>query len=593
MDGTSPNGIHLSPGKRDEGSSGCGAARSLPSSPWKAEPSAPGGTNGFVGALALKRWRASVFPPTLPSPPRPPETHGNLESRDDEAPGAGTQGETVTEDACGGSGHERTSQFETRKQGCRMKETLVQLFTELHGHRPDAILEMAADGSTRQYFRLVWGDHRTLVGAVGPDHEENRAFLSFARSFRAAGLPVPEIYAENQEQGVWLEEDLGDTTLFQALMAARGGGGGENLPEEVEKLFRKSLSVLPRFQVSGHRVVDYSVAYPRQAFDHRSIRWDLNYFKYHFLKLAHIDFSEQRLEDDFGRLTDLLLQADAEYFLYRDFQSRNIMIREGEPWFIDFQGGRKGALQYDVASLLYDSKLDLPDAARERLLDHYLQALGELVPLDVARFREQYRFFVLVRLMQALGAFGYRGFFERKRHFLESVPFAAKTLDGLLMEGLPAHLPELEAVFRRIAHRWARPPENQTYWSGMTVVIHSFSFRKGYPKDSEGHGGGFVFDCRSLPNPGRMPELSELSGEDDAVIDLLERSPKVREFFENVRGMVDMHLENYLSRAFDSLTVSFGCTGGRHRSVFMANKLADHLRSRFPHVEFRVTHREL
>jgi aminoglycoside/choline kinase family phosphotransferase len=474
-----------------------------------------------------------------------------------------------------------------------MKERLLQLFTERYGHRPDAILEMAADGSTRQYFRLVWGDDRTMVGAVGPDHEENRAFLAFAKSFRSAGLPVPEIYAENQESGVWLEEDLGDTTLFQALMAARGEDQGEKLPAEVEELFRKSLSVLPRFQVLGHKVVDYSLAYPRQAFDERSIRWDLNYFKYHFLKLAHIDFSEQRLEDDFGRLTDILLEADSDYFLYRDFQSRNIMVRGGEPWFIDFQGGRKGALPYDVASLLYDSKLDLPDAAREGLLDHYLEALGELVPVDVPRFREQYRFFVLVRLMQALGAFGYRGFFERKRHFLESVPFAAKILDGLLAQGLPAHLPELEAVFRRVAHRWARPSADQAARSGLTVVIHSFSFRKGYPKDSEGHGGGFVFDCRSLPNPGRMPELSELTGEDGAVMDLLERSPKVQEFFENVRGMVDMHLENYLSRAFDSLTVSFGCTGGRHRSVFMANKLAEHLRSRFPHVDPRVRHREL
>lgn len=474
-----------------------------------------------------------------------------------------------------------------------MKERLVQLFAERYGHRPDAILEMAADGSTRQYFRMVWGEEQTLVGAVGPDHEENRAFLAFARAFREAGLPVPEIFAENQEAGVWLEEDLGDTTLFQALMAARATVEDGAVLPEIEALFRKALSVLPRFQVLGHQVVDYSVAYPRQAFDSRSIRWDLNYFKYHFLKLAHIDFNEQRLEDDFGRLTDLLLEADSDYFLYRDFQSRNIMIRDGDPWFIDFQGGRRGALQYDVASLLYDSKLDLPDPLRERLLEHYLDALGEFVSVDAPQFREHYRCFVLVRLMQALGAFGYRGFFERKRHFLESVPFAAKSLDGLLAKGLPASLPELEVVFRRIADRWALPQPGEAPRSSMTVLIQSFSYRKGYPKDSEGHGGGFVFDCRALPNPGRTPELSDLTGEDEPVMELLERSPKVQEFFENVRGMVDMHLEDYLSRAFSSLTISFGCTGGRHRSVFMAGKLAAHIRSRFPQVERRVSHREI
>ncbi len=474
-----------------------------------------------------------------------------------------------------------------------MKERLVQLFAERYGHRPDAILEMAADGSTRQYFRLIWGDDQTMVGAVGPDHEENRAFLAFAGAFHEVGLPVPEIYAEDQEAGVWLEEDLGDTTLFRALMVARGDAEAEGFPPEAEELFRRALSVLPRFQILGHQVVDYSLAYPRQAFDSRSIRWDLNYFKYHFLKLAHIDFNEQRLEDDFGRLTDLLLATDAEYFLYRDFQSRNIMIREGKPWFIDFQGGRKGALEYDVASLLYDAKANIPDPVRERLLDHYLDALGEYVPVDASRFRDQYECFVLVRLMQALGAFGYRGFFERKRHFLESVPFAARTLDGLLAKGLPAPLPELEVVFRRIADRWALSGPGHAPKSELTVHIHSFSYRKGYPKDSEGHGGGFVFDCRSLPNPGRLPEFAELTGEDETVADHLERSPKVQEFFENVRGMVDLHLEDYLSRAFKSLTVSFGCTGGQHRSVFMANKLADHIRTRFPQVEARVKHTEL
>ncbi|TFH64573.1 MAG: phosphotransferase enzyme family protein, partial [Gemmatimonadales bacterium] len=352
-----------------------------------------------------------------------------------------------------------------------MKERLIQLFADRMGHRPDAILEMGADGSTRQYFRLVWGDQETVVGAIGPDHEENRAFLSFASAFRQVGLPVPEIFAEDREAGVWLEEDLGDTTLFQALVAARARKADELFPEEAEELFRRALAVLPRFQVEGHRAIDYRLAYPRQAFDRRSIRWDLNYFKYHFLKLAHIEFNEQRLENDFSRLTELLLEADADYFLYRDFQSRNIMIRDGEPWFIDFQGGRKGALQYDVASLLFDAKANLPPAARDRLLDHYLVSLERYAHIDQSLFRHHFQGFVMVRLMQALGAFGYRGFFERKRHFLESVPFAAKNLDDVLASGLPTDLPELESVYRRIVHRWTGDVPGAESLGELTVSV--------------------------------------------------------------------------------------------------------------------------
>ena len=359
------------------------------------------------------------------------------------------------------------------------------------------------------------------------------------------------------------------------------------------ELFRKALTVLPRFQVEGHEVIDYRVAYPRQAFDRRSIRWDLNYFKYHFLKLAHVEFSEQRLEDDFTRLTDLLLEADSDYFLYRDFQSRNIMIREGEPWFIDFQGGRKGALQYDVASLLYDAKANLPASVRESLLDHYMTVLSGIIPLEKESFRAHFKGFVLVRLMQALGAFGYRGFFERKRRFLESVPFAANNLGTLMAGGLPAELPELQAVFHRIVERWALVDAEDQTPSRLKVSIRSFSFKKGYPEDDGGHGGGHVFDCRGLPNPGRLEEYVDLTGRDEAVIDFLERSPPVQEFWEAIKSIADMHVEAYLDRDFSDLALSFGCTGGQHRSVFMAGKLADHLRVRFPNIKVALNHREL
>ena len=474
-----------------------------------------------------------------------------------------------------------------------MKERLIGLFEERFGGRPDVILDLPADGSTRQYCRLLRGEEQTAIGAIGPDHEENRAFLSFARAFRKAGLPVPEIYAADQEAGVWLEEDLGDTTLFRALSAARVACGEDQFPADIERLYRRVLSILPRFQVLGHRVIDYRLAYPRRAFDEQSIRWDLNYFKYHFLKLAHVPFNEQRLEDDFSRLAAHLLEADADFFLYRDFQSRNIMIWDGEPRFLDFQGGRMGAPHYDVASLLYDAKANVPPAVRAGLLEHYLDALGEHAAVNRAEFRRRFPSFVLVRLMQAMGAYGYRGFFERKRRFLESVPTAARNLDHLLATGLPVPLPELERVFRRIADRGARPTTGTAPPSGLLVLIQSFSFRDGYPLDVEGHGGGFVFDCRALPNPHRVPALTDLTGEADAVVEYLERTPEVQEFWENVRGMVDAQVETYVQRAFSSLTVSFGCTGGRHRSVFMAAKLARHLAERHPHVAVRVRHNRL
>lgn len=471
-----------------------------------------------------------------------------------------------------------------------MKERLIGLAEDFYGRRPDVVLDMAADGSTRQYFRLIWDPDRTVVGAIGPDRDENRAFLAFARALRGAGLPVPEIYAGDGEAGVWLEEDLGDTTLFAALSAARVECGAGEFPADIEELYREVLAILPRFQIEGNEVIDYRLAYPRQAFDEQSIRWDLNYFKYHFLKLAHIPFNEQRLEDDFSRLTQHLLEADADFFLYRDFQSRNIMIRDGQPWFLDFQGGRKGALQYDVASLLYDAKASIPASVRAELLNHYLDALTGHVDVDRALFRERFRSFVLVRLMQAMGAYGYRGFFERKRRFLESVPHAARNLEHLLDEGLHIALPELERVYRRIADRWARPRSEARPASGLVVTVQSFSYRDGYPPDMEGHGGGYVFDCRGLPNPHGVPALRELTGKAPEVADWLDRSPEVQDFWEGVRGMVEPHVKTYVGRGFSSLTVSFGCTGGQHRSVFMAEKLAGHLSARHPHVDVRVRH---
>jgi aminoglycoside/choline kinase family phosphotransferase len=471
-------------------------------------------------------------------------------------------------------------------------ERIIRLFTEHFGAPPAAVLELRADGSNRSYFRLAGHDWSTAVGAIGPDHDENRAFLSYSRALRDAGLPVPDIYGADEEAGVWVEEDLGDTTLFDALVEARERESGP-FPPSMLAPYRRVVELLPRFQVEGGRVIDYSVAYPRDAFDRQSILWDLNYFKYHFLKLAHIPFNEARLEEDFLRLTGFLLRADNRHFLYRDFQSRNVMIREGEPWFIDYQGGRKGALQYDIASLLYDAKAAIPESAREQILDHYLDALEKHLPVDRALFREHYKGYVLVRILQALGAYGYRGFFERKPRFLQSVPPAVENIERILeRKRLPLPLPELQATLERICASTSLRKKPVRPAPGLTVTIGSFSYKHGYPEDTSGHGGGFVFDCRALHNPGRYAEYTELCGCDDAVIEFLESTPEVEPFWANVRNLVENQVSAYQKRGFNSLSVHFGCTGGQHRSVYFAERLKRHLHEHFPGVHVRLSHRE-
>ena len=469
---------------------------------------------------------------------------------------------------------------------------LNRLYRERFGASPTTILPLEGDGSARRMFRLVGSDHHTVIGVIGPDQEENRAFLSFSRAFREAGLSVPEILAVDEEAGVYLEEDLGDTTLFDALAAARKRDGGD-FPAGMLPVYRRVVEELPRFQVVGGSVVDYSLAYPRSAFDRQSILWDLNYFKYHFLKLAHISFNEARLERDFKRFANFLLQADRRHFLYRDFQSRNIMLRDGEVWFIDYQGGRKGALQYDLASLLFDAKAALPESVREELMNHYLDSLARLMPVDRERFQEHFRGYVLVRIMQALGAYGYRGFYERKIRFLQSVPAAIDNIERILERGgLPIDLPELSAVFERICSSQTLRRRPGRPAAGLTLQIGSFSFKHGYPEDSGGHGGGFVFDLRALHNPGRYAEYTELCGIDPEVREFLETVPEVEEYWRHVVGLIDGQIETYLTRGFSSLSVHFGCTGGQHRSVYFAERLARHVEGRFPEVNLEVGHRE-
>ena len=475
-----------------------------------------------------------------------------------------------------------------------MQQTFRRLFRHKFGKNPVSILPLEGDGSQRQMFRMVGDAIETAIGVVGPDREENRAFLSYTAAFRSIGLPVPEIYGADEKAGAYVEEDLGETTLFDALTLARKEEPEAAFPQAMVPVYRRILELLPRFQVEGGKVVDYSVAYPRAAFDRQSILWDLNYFKYHFLKLAHVPFNEARLEKDFRRFATFLLGADTRHFVYRDFQSRNIMLRDGEPWFIDYQGGRRGALQYDVASLLYDPKAGVPEELREELLDHYLDQLDTHLPrVDRTRFRQHFRGYVLVRIMQAMGAYGYRGFYERKPRFLQSVPQAVRNLERILETGfVPVELPELRAVFERICASGSLRKSQPKAPPGLTVQVGSFSYKGGYPDDPGGHGGGFVFDARAIHNPGRYSEYSPLCGCDAPVIEFLDGMPEVGEFWEHVHGLVDNSVGVYLLRGFTSLNVWFGCTGGQHRSVYFANRLADHLRRQFPSVNVMVTHRE-
>jgi aminoglycoside/choline kinase family phosphotransferase len=473
-----------------------------------------------------------------------------------------------------------------------MLDASRRLFARRFGALPVRSAPLAADGSQRSMARLLGPRGERAIAVHGPDPEENRAFLSFSRSFRGIGLPVPEVHGEDEASGVYLVEDLGDLTLFRALTEARAAAPGP-FPDAILAAYRRVLETLPRFQVDGGRAVDWSVAHPRGAFDRPSMLWDLDYFKYHFLKLAHVRFNEDRLERDFERLVAFLLEADATHFLYRDFQSRNVMLVDGEPWFLDYQGGRRGALAYDVASLLYDAKAAIPEPVREALLDHYLAALAERVPVDREAFRTHYRGFVVIRILQAMGAYGYRGFYERKAHFLKSVPHAVANLERLLAAGLlPIDVPELRAVLERVVATPALRDAPAPPLPGLTVRVGSFSYRHGWPEDPSGHGGGFVFDCRAVENPGLDAALAGRTGLDPEVSRFLDGLPAAAEFLAHARALVEAQVRAYLARGWSSLDVRFGCTGGQHRSVHFAERLAAALAARFPEARVVVEHRE-
>ena len=466
-----------------------------------------------------------------------------------------------------------------------IQNNLAELVQSL-GLVPTDIKPIAESGSARKYYRIFVGGN-TMIGAYNANIEENDAFFYLTKHFGAMGLHVPQLLAINEQHDCYLQSDLGDESLFGIIQRDLKTGGFNS---STIALFKQALEQLVRFQTEGHQGLDYSKVYPMPCFDKAAVIDDLDYFKYYFVKPnASIVFNETRLKAEFNRFADFVCQADNNYFMFRDFQSRNIMIHQEKPYFIDYQGGRKGPLQYDVVSLLYQVKAQLPPALRNELLDHYKQVLSAQVNLEAIQFDRYYPSFVYLRLLQVLGAYGFRGLIQKKAHFIESIPFALKELKTW-NETYPLNdYPELQNVISQLS-----PLTSQfsVLNSQLTVTVNSFSFKKGYPDDYSGNGGGFVFDCRALPNPGREPQFKTKTGRDWEVIEYLEAKPQTHVFLDHVKAIVAQSVDNYLERHFNHLMISFGCTGGQHRSVFFAQTIADWLKATYPTINVKLNHIE-
>ena len=492
-------------------------------------------------------------------------------------------------------------------QPTEIQNILAELTRSL-GETPVEILPIAASGSARKYYRIVT-DQRTLIGTYSENTEENEAFLTFSKHFHDLGLNVPEVFAVNEEKTCYLQSDFGDDNLFAHVQRELIANGGPSTPstssgtvsgtaycENIIELYKHALKHLVKLQVLGHQGLDYSKAYPTERFDRQAIIDDLNYFKYYFVKPhEEIDFNETRLGKDFEAFADFVSQAPCDFFMYRDFQSRNIMVKDGELYFIDFQGGRKGPLNYDVVSLLYQVKAQIPQSVRDELIQYYKEALKEFVDPETVQFDTYQPYFVYLRLMQVLGAYGFRGLIQKKSHFIESIPYALKELKTWNEQHPLNKYPELQHILSQLSTlNYPLPTDSKlsTLNSKLTVTVNSFSFKKGYPNDFSGNGGGFVFDCRALPNPGREPEFKTKTGRDWEVIDYLMAKPPVHVFLDHVKAIVGQSVDNYRERHFSNLMVSFGCTGGQHRSVFFAQTIYEWLKATYPDIHVIVNHIE-
>lgn len=448
------------------------------------------------------------------------------------------------------------------------------------------IEKLPQSGSDRVYYRVhtegftFKGNNRFIV-TCNENIRENKSFIAFSRHFHSIGAPVPEIYAVNEKNNVYIQQDLGQQSLLQVLEE-------KGLTDEVYGLFRKSLKALAHLQIIGGRELDYDWCITSREFGQQAIMSDLLYFKYYFLDPLKIPYDKELLLQDFDKFSKFLADTPHRYFMFRDFQSRNIMVRDHDVFFIDYQGGMKGALQYDVASLLWQAKAELPDDWKNRLLDEYMQFAEEHLGTSLNRdeFISHYNGYVLIRLLQVLGAYGFRGLFERKAHFLTSIPLALRNLKWFLDNRNPGiSLPVFESLLAEIVKddiisRFE--PIRANADTPLVVRINSFSFLKtGYPSDTTGTGGGYVFDCRGILNPGRLEEYKAITGRDKPVKDFLEQKTRMEEFLGHVYQTVDITVEDYIKRGFENLTVNFGCTGGQHRSVYAADALARHLRNKY------------
>jgi len=485
-------------------------------------------------------------------------------------------------------------------------QQLECLYKEWCGSLPASVRQLAGAGSNRVYYRLADAEGRTVIGCVGTSREENDAFIYLSNHFVARQLSVPKVLASSSDGLRYLQTDLGSTTLFDAVSAGRKAGGQYSADEVA--LLKRTIAGLPRLQFVGAQGLDYSHCYPQPSFDRRSVFFDLNYFKYSYLKPTGIDFNEMRLEDDFCALADSLLAEPSESFLYRDFQARNVMVGShseggGGIHFIDFQGGRRGPFYYDLASFLWQASARYPDHLRRELTDEYYCAARQyaaMPPRD--HFDRRLRLFVLFRTLQVLGAYGFRGYFERKQHFIDSIPPALGNLRQLLNDGVCTDYPNLRDILQRLVQKCGASPSSpakpspsspaKCSASPLVVRVYSFSYKRGVPADESGNGGGYVFDCRYIHNPGRYDEYKKLTGLDRPVISFLENNGEILTFLDSVYRLADAHVERYMERGFTSLMFAFGCTGGQHRSVYAAQHLADHLRQKYP-IEVRLCHREL
>lgn len=502
-------------------------------------------------------------------------------------------------------------------------DKLIELYTEWAGAEPAGVEKLPVQGSNRAYYRLTDADGMSVVGCVGTSRDENHAFIYLARHFVKCRIPVPKLLAVSGDELRYLQEDLGKQSLFDAIRGGREAGGRYNQREK--RLLVSVIRELPNIQLRGARGLDWSNCYPQPEFDIDSVLFDLNYFKYCFLKPTELDFNELKLEANFRLFAKDLTSEPMDSFLYRDFQARNIMLDANDhPYFIDFQGGRKGPFYYDLASFLWQASAKYSFKLRRELVYEYYDALKNYTEVpSVRHFVNRLSLFVLFRTLQVLGAYGFRGYFERKKHFLDSIPPAIQNLRDVLKMGEKVFpYPYMLEMLRRLTElpRFAQleqpavnradgfritaqniyrahpqdGPATYSKYDGkgpLVVRVYSFSYRKGIPEDPSGNGGGYVFDCRSTHNPGRYEPYKKLTGLDEPVIRFLEDDGEILQFLESVYRLADHHVKRYIQRGFTSLMFSFGCTGGQHRSVYSAQHLAEHLHNKFG-VEVIVNHRE-